>query len=239
MPQRRLSCSLSIVIPAFNEKKGLAQVVPQLYVELEQYISDYEVIVVDDGSTDETPSVLDELIVAFPDLVVKTLPNNMGYGFALMRGIELSTKEFVAYVPADGQFSVADMRHCFEVLEGSDLVLGYRGGRSDYTFQRILLSYGYLIFLFLLFRLRYSDVGWVHIWRTQAIRPLRLEGDRGIFILTEIIIRLKRCGAVISEAPSYYHPRVSGEPKNTKFIVIMKTIRSAISLYWHTRHDAK
>jgi glycosyltransferase involved in cell wall biosynthesis len=191
---------------------------------------DYEIIVVDDGSTDSTGSIADELAKEIDQIKV-IHQSNGGYGVALAAGINLATKELVAYVPADGQFLVDDMRHCFELIGDNDLILGYRGGRSDYTVGRILLSYGYLTLLTIMYGLRYMDVGWVHIWRVEKLKRLDLKGTRGIFILTEIVIRFQRLGWKIVEGPSYYHPRLSGEAKNARASVVLSTLISALRLW--------
>ena len=134
-------------------------------------------------------------------------------------------------MPADGQFLVDDMRHCFEVMEMSDLVLGYRGGRPDYTLRRMVMSYGYLIILTLLFGIKYMDVGWVNIWRRSKVQDLPIRGTGGIFILSEIVIRFMAKGYTISEAPSFYHVRKSGTAKNASFRVALKTLWSALALW--------
>ena len=223
-------CGLTVVIPAFNEEGNIQQVVQDTYRSLPQYFADYEIIVVNDGSTDSTGSIADELAKGIDQIKV-IHQSNGGYGVALVAGINLATKEFVAYVPADGQFLVDDMRHCFELIGNNDLILGYRGGRSDYTLGRILLSYGYLTLLTLMYGLRYMDVGWVHIWRVEKLKRLDLKGTRGIFILTEIVILFQRLGWKIIEGPSYYHPRLSGKAKNARTSVVLDTLINTVR-FW-------
>jgi len=224
------STSLSIVIPTYNEEDSIREVVCNTFETLPNYFIDYEVIVVNDGSFDRTAQILNELTNKFDKLCVIE-QSNCGFGAALMAGITTASKEYVAYLPADGQFLVSDMRNCFELIGNSDLVLGYRGGRSDYTFTRIVMSYGYLILLALLFDIKYMDVGWVHIWRTGKVRKLDLKGSRGIFVLTEIIVQFQHAGYVIVEGPSFYHPRIGGEAKNTSLRVVTDTFLAALKLW--------
>ncbi len=203
---------------------------------LPQYFVNYEIIVVDDGSTDSTGSIADELAREV-DFIKVIHQSNGGYGVALVTGINLATKEFAAYIPADGQFLVEDMRHCFDLIGDSDLILGYRGGRSDYTVGRILLSYGYLTLLTLMYGLRYMDLGWVHIWRVEKLRRLDLKGTRGIFVLTEIVILFQRLGWKIVEGPSYYHPRLSGKAKNARASVVLDTLINAVRLWLKVKRE--
>lgn len=222
--------SLSIAIPAYNEEENIKLVVTDALKKLPKYFRDWEIIVVDDGSTDKTGEIVDKLVAKNKNLRVIHQKNG-GYSSAMLAGIKAAKKEFVAYMPADGQFMVDDMKHCFEIFSGADLILGYRGGRTDYATKRIFFSYGYLLLLLILFDIKYMDVGWVNIWRTNKVQRLKLTCAEGIFILTEILVRFKRKGLNIVEAPSYYHPRISGEVKNAKWKVVFKTFKSAFKLW--------
>ena len=222
--------SLTVAIPAYNEDENIEWVVQDALQKLPEYFTDFEVVIVDDGSTDNTGAIADRLTAAHHSVRVIHQKNG-GFSRAMLAGIRASKKEFIAYMPADGQFLVDDMRHCFEVLEKSDLVLGYRGGRPDYTLRRMVMSYGYLIILTILFDIKYMDVGWVNIWRTRRVQSLKLSGTGGIFILSEIVVRFMRSGYIIVEAPSFYHPRASGNAKNAKFSVALKTLLNALKLW--------
>lgn len=222
--------SITIAIPAYNEEECIEWVVKDTFKSLPKYFKDFEIVVVDDGSRDKTGIILDKLAKNNKKLRVIHQKNG-GYSQAMWTGIKASKKEFVAYMPADGQFLIEDMRHCFEVMINNDLVLGYRGGRSDYTPKRIFFSYGFLLILLILFDIKYMDVGWVHIWRTKKVQKLKLMAMGGIFILTEILVRFKKLGYKIIEAPSYYRPRRAGEVKNAKLKVVFATFMNALKLW--------
>src|SRR3990167_9166153 len=145
----------------------------------------------------------------------------------MLRGIRAARKDFVAYMPADGQFLVRDMRHCFPHMRNADLILGYRGPRVDYSVYRHILSQSYLFLLRLLYGLRYRDVNWLTIWRTRDVQKMSVT-SRGIFLLAEIVIRFKRKGLRIVEAPSFYRPRRGGRVKNTKFRIVLRTLLDAL-----------
>lgn len=227
----RLHQSITIAIPAYNEEENIAWVIKDTLKELPKYFRNYEVVVIDDGSKDKTGIIVDKLIANNKHLRVIHQING-GYSKAMLTGLKTAKKDFVAYMPADGQFLINDMRHCFEILEDNDLVLGYRGGRADYTTRRIIFSYGFLLLLLLLFKIKYMDVGWVVIWRTKKIQRTKLKYLGGIFILTESLVRFMRKGYKIAEAPSYYHPRASGEVKNAKLKVVFQTFTNALKLWW-------
>lgn len=238
MTRKKYYPSISIAIPAFNEEENIEWVIKDTLKTLPKYFNDYEVIVIDDGSTDKTGEVVDKLTKRRSNLKVIHQPNG-GYSVAMLTGIKAATKEYVAYMPADGQFLIEDMRHCFEVMKNNDLILGYRGGRSDYTPKRIIFSYGYLLLLLLLFDIKYMDVGWVNIWRTNEVQKLKLSAVGGIFILTEILVRFKNKKYKIVEAPSYYRPRRAGEVKNAKLKVVFITLLNAFKLWFEVKLNAK
>ncbi len=225
-----LKNSITIVIPAYNEEETISYVLKDTLKKIQKYFNNYEILVVDDGSTDKTGAIADR--IAKKDSHVTVIhQENKGFSLAMLAGIKSSKKDFTAYMPADGQFLIDDMRHCFEPLNKADLILGYRGGRQDYATKRIIYSYGYLLLLLFLFDIKYMDVGWVFIWRTKKIKRLKLKALGGIFLLTESVVRFKMKGYKILEAPSYYHPRIGGEVKNAKLKVVFKTFLSAIKLW--------
>lgn len=227
--------SLSLVIPTYNEEENIGFVIKDSLKKLPKYFNQWEILIVDDGSTDKTSRIVEKYTQKYSRVFLIKQPKNVGFSHALLSGIKKSKMEFVAYMPADRQFLTDDMRHCFEVLDKSDLILGYRGGRTDYATKRIFFSYGYLLLLLILFDVKYMDVGWVNIWRTKAVQRLRLQALGGIFILTEILIKFRKKGLRIVEAPSYYHPRTSGEVKNAKWKVVFVTLLNALKLWWIIR----
>lgn len=225
----KVKSSISIIIPAFNEAENIEWVIKDTTKTLPKYFKSWEIIIVDDGSNDKTDLIVDEL--ANLNKAVKVIhQSNGGYSRAMLTGIMAATKEYAAYMPADGQFLIEDMRHCFEIMDKNDLVLGYRGSRPDYTTKRIIFSYGYLLLLLFLFGIRWIDVGWVNIWKTKEVQKLKLEGTGGVFVLTEILVKFMKKGLKIDEAPSYYHVRKFGEVKNAKLKVVFNTFKSALKL---------
>src|SRR3989338_4688579 len=176
--------SITIVIPVYNEEENIEWVLKDTIKTLPKYFKDWEIIAVDDGSKDKVEQILDRLAARNPKVKVINQKHG-GYSKAMLTGIKAATKDYIAYMPADGQFLVADMRHCFEIISKNDLILGYRGSRPDYTVKRMIFSYGYLLLLLILFGIRWIDIGWVNIWKREAVQKLELKGTGGIFILTE------------------------------------------------------
>jgi glycosyltransferase involved in cell wall biosynthesis len=225
--------SITIAIPTYNEEENIEWVVKSCLDDLPEYFKDYEVLIIDDGSRDKTKEISDSLSKQSKFVRVIHQPNG-GYSNAMSTGIFNANKEFVAYVPADGQYYVRDMIKMFPFMENSDVVLGFRGIRKDYNIYRKILSYGYLIFLWILFGITVKDLNGPTIWRTKEVKKLKRIysiNSKGVFILAEIVARFKKKGLKISEAPSIYRSRRSGAVKNTKFRVVKDTYIDALNLW--------
>lgn len=222
--------SLTIAIPAYNEEDNLQWVLKNTLSQAPKYLSDFEIVVINDGSTDKTQDIVETF--AKKHKCIRVLhQQNKGYGEAMLVGIKNAKKEFVAYMPADGQFLVEDMRYCLPLIGKADLILGARGSRADYTAYRLMLSYTYLIVLRILFGVAFQDVNWLNIWRTREVQKLKIN-SRGIFLLAEIVIRFQKNGLKVLEAPSNYRPRRSGQEKNAKFSLAVQALIDAIKLWF-------
>lgn len=226
--------SITIAIPAYNEQENIEWVVKDSLKALPKYFSDYEVLVVDDGSKDKTPEITDKLASENKFVRVVHQPNG-GYSKAMLAGIRNAKKDFVAYIPADGQYTVDDMNQMYPLMPVSDLVLGYRGIRKDYNLYRKILSYGYLIMLWLMFGIDVEDLNGPNIWRTAEVNKLKeiySVNSKGVFILAEIVARFKKMKLRISEAPSVYRERRAGTVKNARLKVVFDTYFDATKVWW-------
>lgn len=225
--------SLTIAIPAYNEEEALPFVVKDILRNGPRLLSDFEILIINDGSTDNTGVIADKF--AKKNKKIRVIhQSNGGYGRAMLRGIKEARKEFIAYMPADGQFLVRDMIYCLPHMKNADLILGARGSRADYSTYRLILSYSYLVILRILFGISYQDVNWLTMWRTKNVQKLTIS-SRGIFLLAEIVIRFQRKGLNIVEAPSFYRPRLKGQVKNAKLSIALKTLWDTVKFWYCTR----
>lgn len=222
--------SLSIVIPAYNEEENIEWLVRDILKDGPKFgLSDIEILIINDGSTDKTGEISDRLSKEFKNINVVHKPNG-GYCSALLRGIKEAKKDYIAYLPADGQTLIKDIVECIPWLGKADLILGDRGERLDYSPYRLFLSHVYLILLKLLFNNPYRDINWFHIWRRNRIQKLKTT-SRGVFILAEIVIRFRKKRFKIVEASVPYRSRRSGEVKNAKLSVALQTFVDLIR-FW-------
>lgn len=227
--------SLSIVVPAYNEEASLSYVLEDTLKFLPKLIKDFEIIIIDDGSTDKTLQIANSIATKNKFVRVVHLPH-AGFGKALITGIKLARKDRVVHMQANGQDLVRDMVNCFKIMDQYDLVLGIRGKRIDYDFYRFILSYGGLLVYRLLFGIKYEDIHWTYVWKTSEIKKLKLDPEGGIFTLVESLIKFKRKGLKIGEATSPYRPRFAGMSKSTNFKVVIKTVVSLLRFWWRNIH---
>lgn len=223
--------SLSVVIPAYNEEESLGYVLTDTLHNLPKVARDYEVIVVDDGSFDATAQIADTFARKHKHVRVIHQEHG-GFSKAVIAGIKSAKKDYVAYMHAGGHDLIRDMVNCIKIMKNYDLVLGIRGKRIDYGPYRLMLSYGCLILYRVLFGILYEDVHWVYIWKRNEIQKLKLDPKGGIFLLVESLIKFKRKGLTVGEAPAPYRPRYGGDDKNTNITVVWQTFVSMLKLWY-------
>lgn len=228
--EKNVNLSLSVVIPVNNEEESLNYVLKDSLKDLPKYFKDFEIIIVDDGSTDNTFQIAKSY--AKKNKNIRTFHQiHSGFNKAMITGIRKARKDYVAYMQGDGQDLIRDMVNCFRIMDKYDLVLGIRGKRIDYDFYRTFLSYGAWLLYRVLFGITYEDVHWIYFWKTEEIQKLKLDPNGGMFILVESLVKFQRKGLNIGEASAPYRPRYGGINKNDNHKVIIKTFISMIKLW--------
>jgi len=149
---------LSVFFPAYNDSGTIASMVIGAVKAASALTSDYEVIVVNDGSVDSTATIIDELARTYPHVRVVHHQKNRGYGGALQTGFRSATKELIFYTDGDAQYDPAELSELWRAMApGIDLVNGYKISRSD-PFHRIVIGRVYHHFVSILFGLKVRDV---------------------------------------------------------------------------------
>jgi glycosyltransferase involved in cell wall biosynthesis len=217
----------AIFFPAWNEAANLPYVVESAMNYLHSRNEPYTVIIVDDGSTDNTAEVVRELEKAYPGLLRYVRhEQNKGYGAALRTGFTEGLRtglEWVAFCDADGQFDPKDMDKLIQKasVSGSDLAIGYRIKRAD-TLERRLMGHGWrwLSQLVLGYSARDVDCGF-KVFRRHALASISndLSGEHAT-ISPEILARAMRAGLRITEVGVVHYPRQCGESSGANLHVI-------------------
>ena len=219
----------SVVVLAYNEEETIEQCVEQILAVCEELDKSYEVLVVEDGSTDRTLEITNKLCRADPHVRCVHHPVNCGSGMAIRSGVTAARGERIIYVPADGQFDFREIGRFLHAAELADIVIGARLSRHDYTKFRLLSSQVFVLMVRALFGTTFRDVNWVHLWHRRVFDDIDVRSE-GVFLLEEIIVRAarKRCSFV--EIESEYRPRAGGEATGGNIRTILKTVKEMMAV---------
>lgn len=219
--------SISVFFPAFNDEKTIGPLVKEAFAVLPTLTDDYEVIIVDDGSSDSTAETLDELARRFSGLRIVRHERNRGYGAALQSGFAHARKELVFYTDGDGQYDVREIVELHRLMtERIDVVNGYKIARADGRLRAWLgRTYNYIAHL--LFHLPIRDVDCdFRLIRRAAIRKIALASTSGA-ICVELIHKLASAGCVFAEVPVHHYPRAHGR---SQFFTLRRVARTIFDL---------
>jgi len=222
---------LSVVLPAHNEEGTVESVVDQVHGVLEQLGVDYEILLVDDGSSDRTGAIGRSLESRIPRFrLVQHFPNR-GYGGALKAGFQAATKDWISFFPADGQFKFEEIRLLIARTKDADIVSGYRADRKDVLIRRInALAWKTLVRLLFGRLCRDIDCGF-KLFRRRILADLRLEGN-GASIDTELLAGAKALGYRIGEVEVTHLPRTAGKATGADLKVILRALRDLPRFRW-------
>jgi glycosyltransferase involved in cell wall biosynthesis len=224
--------SLSVFFPAYNDAPSLPGLIHKTFAVLQRCVDDYEVIVVNDGSQDNTGQVLEELRREFaPRMRVVTHPENRGYGGALRTGFESSTRDFVFYTDGDSQYDVEELPRLLElVTPATGFVNGYKLERHDPP-HRIWIGNVYNLCARLMFRIRIRDIDCDYrLIRRSLLESLRLTCTSGT-ICVELVRKLELSGYEVKEVGVHHYPRLYGRSQFFRLRSLATTFVQLIRLW--------
>jgi glycosyltransferase involved in cell wall biosynthesis len=223
---RRQIEKLSVFLPAYNEEANLTRTVKNVINNLQKNVSQWEIIIVDDGSKDNTGQVADTLAHTNKDIKVIHHHPNRGYGAAFKSGLYACRYPWISFIDSDGQFDFQEIGRFLKTQQDTqaDLVIGYYLGRKV-AFTRKLNSKLWQLIVFLLFGLNVRDIdcGFKLISKKVVDTIPRLESERGAFISSEFLIKAKKSGFKIVEIGVRHYPRKFGEATGAKLNVIVQS----------------
>lgn len=224
--------SLSIFFPTYNEEENIQETVERTVrvVEESPSIGDWEIIVVNDGSTDRTARIVERLTERHPRVRLISHPKNRGYGAALVTGMRAARMDYIFFTDADLQFDIYELGNLLMHIPEHDAVIGYRAPRRD-PFMRLVNAWGWNLLNRALFGLYITDIDCAFkLFKREVLQELPLR-SRGAMISAETLIRLSRAGASIKEIPVTHLPRRAGSPTGAKLSVIFRAFREMVTLY--------
>lgn len=224
--------NISIIIFCYNERESVERVIHSCIETMAGLSDNYEIILVDDGSTDGSQSLLEH----HKSIRYIRHPQNGGIGAALRTGYQNATKEYVCAVPGDGQFDLTELL-AIEPFKFDRFYSFYRPS-TDYGVYRQALTSVNKWFNKYILGMDLRDVNWIKVYRKDQLDFVQPELTSSI-VESEICCKLMKSGAVPIELPSVYHQRMNGEAKGGKWHTLQKAIREIITLYIVTRHFNK
>ncbi|MCL5784284.1 MAG: glycosyltransferase, partial [Patescibacteria group bacterium] len=229
---------LSAFFPVFNEEGNVEQTVNKAIQVLEKLKLEYEIIVVNDGSTDKTAKVLDDLAKKNKKIKAIHHPKNLGYGEALKSGFYNARYDTIVYTDGDGQFDFSEVTKFLEKIEDYDLVIGYRIKRQDSVLRK-LFGKGWRMTLLTIFGLRLKDVdcGFKMVSKKVLEKIPHLESQRGAMINAELAIKASKFGFKVGQVGVNHYPRLSGKPTGANLRVIIKSYVDLLKLWWKLKNQ--
>jgi len=225
---------ISVVYPAYNEEANLQSTLDRSIEALQAQFDRFEVIVVNDGSTDRTLSLLHEYANRRAEIKVLDNGRNLGAGTSMLRGMLAASCSLVINNAMDYPFDLLDLAKMCPLLHQADVVVAMRAGRPGYSFYRYFLSRVNLALLRLLFRIPLRDFNFVQLYKKEVLESMTINSRSAGFVPAEILIRAHDRGFQIREIEIHYHPRrmgksVMGHPK-----VAFSSLKEMLS-FWLAR----
>ena len=214
---------LSLCMPAFNEEGSIADTLDAALAILPELMSRFEIIVVNDGSTDRTAEIV--RLYARQDDRVRLVQHetNRGYGAAVSSGLRAAAGDLVAFTDSDGQFSLLDLPQLLLRIEDKDVAIGYRYRRADNSLRRFnAWAWNRLVGLLLGIHVQDLDCAF-KLFRREVVERLCLTAT-GACISAEIMVQCTRAGLRIGEVPVTHYPRYQGVPSGAAIKVIWRSV---------------
>lgn len=223
---------LSYFFPAHNEEANLRGLVEEALATLPALAERFEILIVNDGSKDATPTIADELAAAHPEVRAVHHPVNLGYGAALRSGFANARFDNLAFTDGDRQFKVADLGRLIDRLSSgkADAVVGYRIKRAD-PLVRTVYARLYRLANRIFFGLKVRDVDCAcKLFTRRSLEGVNVESG-GAFFSAELLIKLRARGRRVDEVGVPHYPRTAGSPTGAKPQVVFRAIRD----FWALR----
>jgi len=223
---------LSVFFPAYNDSGTIASLVITALRAASKLTPDYEIIVVNDGSTDSTAQILEELARVYPRVRIVTHHTNRGYGGALRSGFAAASKDIIFYTDGDAQYDPAEMEMLWpRMAPGVDLVNGFKISRSD-PWHRIVIGRIYHHTVKMMFGLRVRDVDCdFRMMRRSIFDRVRLEKNSGVICL-EMMKKIQDAGFTIVEVPVHHYHRAHGQSQFFNFGRVFRTGVDVLKLWF-------
>lgn len=222
-----------IIILAYNEEGSIIEVLERTRATMQKLGQSYQLLVVDDGSTDHTYALLQQYQSRAPEVKVIRHPRNMGIGKAIHTGFTNASGEWILYMCSDLQFAPEDIADFVPYTQDYDVIIGTRPQRAD-SFYRRVVSKGYHLLVHWLFGLTVLDANWVQAYRGTLIQAMHIQSQDSQ-VLTEMLVESAVLRARMIEVLTRHFPRTSGRAKGASPFYIARIAIEIIGLWLRKR----
>lgn len=224
--------SVSVIILAFNESGNIVGTVASIDKTMNANFRNYEIIIVDDGSSDDTGVVADNLANANKHIRVLHNGTNRGCGYGFALGVSEAKYEFVWVIPGDGEISEKSLDAIAEKIGKYDIILPYIQNFSSRPFSRRMISWGYTSLLNVLFLKNIHYYNGPCVFRTSIVKTQRILSSWGFLFMAPLILRLLDNGNKYVQVGIVLQPRIYGKPSFRSLGSIVGALGVVGSLFW-------
>ena len=226
--------SITVVFPAYNEEQNIRSAIARAVEAMRPRFHVFELLIIDDGSTDRTGEIAEDLARTYPEITVIHNRQNLGMGETLYRGFQCARGELVIQNAMDYPFDLRDLDKMIPLLQEADVIIAARKGHAGYTPYRKLASRVNRFILRRLFNPKLRDYNYTQLFKREVLSAARPNSRSTVFMVPEIIIRACELGFRMREVDIDYHPRVFGEATSGKPKVILRSLRDMFK-FWIER----
>lgn len=228
---------LTVFFPFWNEEKNVKYVVENAIPIVREVASEWEIIIVDDGSKDKTFQIGQELSKKHKNVRVISHTPNRGYGAALKEGFENAKYKYVVFTDGDRQFDFSEVKKLIGAINGADIVIGFRKKRRD-SISRHILMHMLKIWDFIFFRFYFRDIDCgFKMFKKEALEKIMPLRSDGAMITTEILAKAKKKKLIIKEVEVEHYPRKYGTQTGANVSVVVRAILESFILWWDIKNS--
>jgi len=215
----------------YNESRGIAAVVSELTVMAERLTGDYEIIIADDASTDESAKIVREIAAKDPRVKLERLEKNSKFGGALRKGIARAGKEIIIYTDSDLPITMQNLEEALPLLNEADIVTAYSTIRKGETLKRVIMSKVYNFLIRFLFKTKIKDINsGFKIYKKKIFQDVQLLSNSP-FVDVEIFVESIKRGFTVKQYPIIFRNRHHGKSYISRPAVIFQTMLDMMRLW--------
>jgi glycosyltransferase involved in cell wall biosynthesis len=218
-----------VFFPCYNEEANVEKTTRAALKMCRRVSSDFEVLIVNDGSADRTGEIADRLATEHAEVRAVHNNPNLGYGGALQAGFRESSKDWIFYTDGDGQFDFEEIDLLLPLMDQFDIISAYRTNRQDSAIRKLnAWCWGTLVNI--AFGMWIKDIDCAFkIFPRKLFEQIEMK-SMGALIDTEVLARAKRLGYSIGQVGVHHYPRTAGEQSGANLRVILRAFKELFVL---------